>query len=67
MMTHPAQALLDEQQQLNRWCHQISLEQRALALLLERELRQLRAAKVNANELPPMPRCYCCLRITGSP
>jgi hypothetical protein len=41
---HPAQALLDEQQELDRWDRQIWLEKRARALLLERELRQIRNA-----------------------
>ena len=41
---HRAVALLEEQQQLARLEKQIRLEERAKALLLDRELRQIRAA-----------------------
>ena len=42
---HPGQAILDEQQQLNRWSRQACLEACVRAAALEQELRAIRAAR----------------------
>jgi hypothetical protein len=45
--SHPGEALLEEEQRRNRIIRQLWLEERARALLLERELRLMRAARAN--------------------
>jgi hypothetical protein len=42
-VTHPAEALLEEEQRRNRIIRQLWLEERAKALALDRELRAMRA------------------------
>lgn len=42
---HPGEALLQDEQQRNRWERQVWLQERARALVLERELRAMRAAR----------------------
>jgi hypothetical protein len=64
-MTHPGAAVLADEQARNRVLRQIDTEQQTLALLLERELRSMKASRRGTMERdgalagPPRDQSFC--------